>query len=63
MKSYLSVKMVVARLNGSISVNTVYKLVGRGTRLLSSGIEDETRRMIGEIRPGTRDEEGVHHDS
>ncbi len=30
MKSYLSVKQVVARLNGSISVKTVYKLVSLG---------------------------------
>jgi excisionase family DNA binding protein len=30
MKSYLSVKQVVARLNGAISAKLVYKLVARG---------------------------------
>jgi hypothetical protein len=30
MKSYLSAKQVVARLNGSISVKLVYKLVAQG---------------------------------
>jgi hypothetical protein len=49
MKSYISVRRVVQRLNGSISVKTVYKPIRRGKpiRLLSSGIENE-------IRPGTR---------
>lgn len=45
MKSYISVKQAVQRLNDSISVENVFKPIRRGkpTRLLSAGIEDKTR--------------------
>jgi hypothetical protein len=48
-KTYLSARQVVRRLNCSLSVKTVYKPIRRGkpTRLLFSGIEDEAR-------PGSR---------
>ena len=56
MKSFISAKQVVARLNGAISVKTVYKLVGQG-KLRSNRatgkllIEEESLIELMEAKP------------